>query len=84
MKEEHVETRLHDAIHRGSKKATEEEVAAVVLAIVTEVTAELALVIADLAGRVERTIGDTGRVDVCLTAHGSRELPEDQGSAVRG
>ena len=54
MKEEHVETRLHDAIHRGSKKATEEEVAAVVLAIATEVTAELALVIADLAGRVER------------------------------
>ena len=57
MKAEHVKSRLHGAMHRGSKKATEEEVAevaAVVLAIVTEVTAELALVIAELAERVEQ------------------------------
>jgi hypothetical protein len=44
-------------MHRGSKKATEEEVVevtAVVLAIVAETTGELAVVIAELADRVER------------------------------
>jgi hypothetical protein len=50
-----VKARLHGALHRHPK-ATEDEVeaiAAVVLAIVGELTAELALVIADLATRVE-------------------------------
>jgi len=56
MDKEHVKNRLHDAMHRGSHKATEEElagVAAVVLAIVGEVTLELATVISDLADRVK-------------------------------
>jgi hypothetical protein len=56
MDKDHVKSRLHDAMHRGSHKATEDElaeVAAVVLAIVGEVTLELAAVIADLATRVE-------------------------------
>jgi hypothetical protein len=50
-----VKSRLHGALHR-LPKATEDEVeaiAAVVLAIVGELTAELAGVIADLASRVE-------------------------------
>jgi hypothetical protein len=50
-----VKARLHGALHRHPK-ATEDEVAAiaaVVLAIVGELTAELAVVIADLAARVE-------------------------------
>jgi hypothetical protein len=57
MNAEHVKTRLHDALHRGSHKATEDElaeVAAVVLAIVGELTAEMAVIIGDLAERVER------------------------------
>lgn len=55
MKSEHVRDRLHEAMHRGSKvsEAELEEVTAVVLAIVAEVTAELALVIGELAARVE-------------------------------
>ena len=60
MKAEDVRSRLHNAMHRGSKKATEDELAeitAVVLAIVTEVSAELAVVIAELAERVERLEG---------------------------
>jgi hypothetical protein len=51
-----VKNRLHGALHRGSRKASEEElveVAAVVLAIVGELTAEMAAVIADLHDRVE-------------------------------
>jgi hypothetical protein len=50
-----VKSRLHGALHRHPK-ATEDEVeaiAVVVLAIVGELTAELAVVIADLASRVE-------------------------------
>jgi hypothetical protein len=50
-----VKARLHGALHRHPK-ATEGEVeaiAVVVLAIVGELTAELAVVIADLASRVE-------------------------------
>ena len=56
MNTEHLKERLHGAMHRGKGKATEEEleaVAALVLAIVGEVTAELALVIAELATRLE-------------------------------
>jgi hypothetical protein len=55
MHADDVRARLHAALHRHPK-ATEDEVeaiAVVVLAIVGEVTAELALVIAELAGRVE-------------------------------
>jgi len=50
-----VKARLHGALHRHPK-ATEEEVeaiTAVVLAIVGEVTLELAVIIAELAARVE-------------------------------
>lgn len=55
MHADDVKARLHAALHRHPK-ATEDEVeviAAVVLAIVGELTAELAVVIADLATRVE-------------------------------
>jgi hypothetical protein len=55
MAVDEVKARLHGALHRHPK-ASEEEVeaiAVVVLAIVGEVTAELALVIADLEARVE-------------------------------
>jgi hypothetical protein len=54
-----VKARLHGALHRHPK-ATEDEVeaiAAVVLAIVGEVTIELAAIIAELAGRVEALEG---------------------------
>ena len=50
-----MKARLHGALHRHPK-ASEDEVeaiAVVVLAIVGEVTAELALVIADLEARIE-------------------------------
>ena len=50
-----IKARLHGALHRHPK-ATEDEVeaiAAVVLAIVGELTLELAAVIGDLSGRVE-------------------------------
>jgi NTP pyrophosphatase (non-canonical NTP hydrolase) len=56
MNADHIKGRLHDALHRGHRKATEEEVAevgAVVLAIVAELSSELAAVIAELAARVE-------------------------------
>jgi hypothetical protein len=56
MNVEQIKGRLHDAVHRGHRKATEEELAevtAVVLAVVTELTAEMAAVIAELAARVE-------------------------------
>jgi hypothetical protein len=56
MNKDHVRERLHDALHRGGTKATEQELAeitAVVLAVVAEVATELAEVIGDLAARVE-------------------------------
>ena len=55
MDEEHLKKRLHDAMHRGHRRATEEELAevtAVILAIVGEVTLELSVVLADLTDRV--------------------------------
>ncbi len=55
MSVDDVKTRLHGALHRHPK-ATEDDVeaiAAVVLAIVGELTAELAIVIAELGARVE-------------------------------
>jgi len=55
MHADDIRARLHGALHRHPK-ATEEEVeaiASVVLAIVGEVTVELAAVIAELAIRVE-------------------------------
>lgn len=54
MSVDDVKSRLHGALHRHPK-ATEDEVeaiAAVVLAIVGELTVELAVVIADLSARV--------------------------------
>ena len=55
MNTDQVKTRLHEAMHRGHGKATEdelEEVAAVVLAIVGEVALELSVLIVDLHERV--------------------------------
>ena len=55
MDREQLKTRLHDAMHRGHPKASEEELAgvtAVVLAIVGELAAEMAVLIADLEERV--------------------------------
>jgi hypothetical protein len=54
MHADDIKTRLHGALHRHPK-ATEGEVeaiAAVVLAIVGELTAELAVIIGELEGRV--------------------------------
>ena len=54
-----VKARLHESLHRHPK-ATEDEVAAiaaVVLAVVGEVTIELAAIIADLGSRVEALEG---------------------------
>ena len=56
MEDHHLRDRLHDAVHRGSRKATEEDVAgvaAVVLQIVTELTGELATVFAELSDRID-------------------------------
>jgi hypothetical protein len=56
MPEHTIRERLHEALHRGGRKATEDDVAeitAVVLTIVAELTGELAVVIAELAERVE-------------------------------
>jgi hypothetical protein len=55
MQQEHIRDRLHDAMHRSPKVSEDElaEVTGVVLAVVTEITAELALIIAELAARVE-------------------------------
>ena len=55
MHADDIKARLHGVLHRHPK-ATEDEVeavAAVVLAIVGEVTAELAIVIGELAARVD-------------------------------
>jgi hypothetical protein len=55
MHADDIKDRLHGALHRHPK-ATEDEVeavAVVVLAIVGEVTAELAIVIGELAARVD-------------------------------
>ena len=63
MAEHPLQQRLHDALHRGHRKVTEDEVAeitAVVLTIVTELTGELALVLAELADRVEAHEARTG------------------------
>jgi hypothetical protein len=56
MNADHIKGRLQDALHRGHHNATETEladVAAFVLAVVGEVTIELANVVAELAQRVE-------------------------------
>jgi hypothetical protein len=60
MSETHIRQRLHDALHRGGHKVTEDEVAdvaAVVLTVVAELTAELVTLIADLTARVEALEG---------------------------
>jgi hypothetical protein len=54
MHADDIKARLHGALH-SHPKATEDEVeaiAVVVLAIVGELTAELAVIIGELAGRV--------------------------------
>jgi hypothetical protein len=56
MQVDHVKDRLQSAMHRGKTKVSEDElevVAAVVLAVVGEVTVELATLIAELSQRVE-------------------------------
>jgi hypothetical protein len=55
MAAEDIRARLHDALHRHPKasEAEVEAIALVVLAIVGELTAELAVVIAELTARVE-------------------------------
>jgi hypothetical protein len=60
MDSEHIKGRLHDAMHRGSHKATEQElaeVAAIVLAIVGELTLEMAELIGALERRIEALEG---------------------------
>jgi hypothetical protein len=55
MAVEHIKERLHAALHRGGTKASEEQLEAVteiVLLVVAEVTAEIAVLIADLEERV--------------------------------
>ena len=54
MHADDIKARLRGALHRHPKasEAEVEAIAAVVLAIVGEVTAELAIVIGDLEGRV--------------------------------
>ena len=55
MHADDIKAGLHGALHRHPKATGEEvaTIAAVVLAIVGEVTLELAVVIAELASRVE-------------------------------
>ena len=56
MNAEHVKERLHRAIHRTPRDVSRkefEEITAVVLAIVLELAAEMALVIGELGARVE-------------------------------
>jgi hypothetical protein len=54
---EHFKNRFHDAIHRAPKKQLStrelEEVNLAMTAVVAEVAAEIAVVVADLAARVE-------------------------------
>jgi hypothetical protein len=53
---DHVKSRLHDAMHRGHTKVSEEELAevtVVVLAVVGELAAEMAVLLTELAARVE-------------------------------
>ena len=55
MHADDIKARLHGALHRHPKasEAEVEAIAVVVLAIVAEVTVELAAVIGELAARVE-------------------------------
>ncbi len=56
MNAEHVKERLHNAIHRTPRDVSRkefEEITAVVLAIVLELAAEMALVAGELSARVE-------------------------------
>ena len=51
-----IKERLHGALHRGHKKATEDEVAevaAIITVVMTELVAELAVVLLDLEARIE-------------------------------
>ncbi|MDQ6728028.1 MAG: hypothetical protein M3066_17980 [Actinomycetota bacterium] len=62
MKQEHIKDRLHQAMRRSEKVSEQDlaEVTAVVIAIVGEVAAELALVISELAARVEALEANAG------------------------
>ena len=56
MNAEHIKERLHKAIHRAPRDVSRkefEEITAVVLVIVAELAAEMALVVGELAVRVE-------------------------------
>ena len=56
MNAEHIKDRLHKAIHRAPRDVSRkefEEITAVVLAVVAELAAEMALVVSELALRVE-------------------------------
>ena len=56
MNTEHIKDRLHKAIHRAPRDVSQtelEEVTAIVLAIVLELAAESALVMGELAARIE-------------------------------
>ncbi|HEX9467355.1 MAG TPA: hypothetical protein VGA11_02990 [Acidimicrobiia bacterium] len=56
MAKEHLTQRLHDALHRGGSKVTDEdlaEVTAAVLLVTGEMILELVEVIADLETRIE-------------------------------
>jgi hypothetical protein len=56
MNAEHVKERLHHAIHRTPRDVSRkefEEITAVVLAIVMELAAEMALVVGELSARVD-------------------------------
>ena len=56
MDTEHIKERLHKAIHRAPRDVSRkefEEITAVVLVIVAELAAEMALVVGELALRIE-------------------------------
>jgi hypothetical protein len=56
MNADHVKSRLHDALHRGRAKVSEDELAevtAVVLVLLGELATEMATVIAELATRID-------------------------------
>lgn len=61
MEADDVKARLHDALHRHAKasEAEVEAVARVVLAVVGELTAELAVMLSDLATRIKALEGKT-------------------------